>query len=112
MDWAKKDRTRISDYLLPIVSIDGYEGQKLYTHIKDRYKRYNKHLKKLGTELKFEGISLSSYQSRHSYAMRLKNSGIPEDVISEALGHKDLMTTKTYLDSFQNNEIDKANEVL
>ncbi|HZL11677.1 MAG TPA: site-specific integrase [Prolixibacteraceae bacterium] len=112
LDWAKKDQTRVNDYLLPIVSIDGYEGQKLYTHIRDRYKRFNKHLKSLGTELKFEGIRLSSYQSRHSYAMRLKNSGIAEDVISEALGHKDLLTTKTYLDSFQNNEIDKANEVL
>lgn len=112
LDWAKEDKTRIEDYLLPIVSIGGYEGQKLYTHIKDRYKRYNKHLKKLGEKLKFEGIRLSSYMSRHSYAMRLKNSGIPEDVISEALGHKDLSTTKVYLDSFQNNEVDKANEVL
>lgn len=112
LDWAKNDKTRIDGYLLPIVSIDGYEGQKLYTHIKDRYKRYNKHLKKLGSELKFEGIRLSSYQSRHSYAMRLKNSGISEDIISEALGHKDPSTTRIYLDSFQNNEIDKANEVL
>ena len=48
----------------------------------------------------------------HSYAMRLKNSGISEDVISQALGHKSLQTTKIYLDSFGNEVIDKANEVL
>ncbi|HET6556030.1 MAG TPA: site-specific integrase [Prolixibacteraceae bacterium] len=111
LEWFKTCKL-IDDYLLPIVSIEGYEGQQLYTHIRDRYKRYNRHLKKLGEELKFEGIRLSSYQSRHSYAMRLKNSGISEDVISEALGHKDLKTTKVYLDSFQNGEVEKANEVL
>lgn len=111
-DWFRKNTKLINGYLLPVITIEGYEGQKLYDHIRDRTRRYNKHLKTLGIELKFEGIRLSSYQSRHSYAMRLKNSGISEDVISEALGHKDLATTKTYLDSFQNDEIAKANEVL
>ena len=112
LDWFKQNCKLIDDYILPIVSMQGYEGQKLYETIRYRYKRYNNYLKKLGTELKFEGVKLSSYMSRHSYAMRLKNSGIPEDVISEALGHKELSTTKVYLDSFQNGEIDKANEIL
>ena len=113
LEWFKQSCKLIDDYLLPIVSMKGYEGQKLYETIRHRYKKYNDYLKKLGTiELKFEGVKLSSYMSRHSYAMRLKNSGIPEDVISEALGHKELSTTKVYLDSFQNGEIDKANEIL
>jgi integrase len=112
LDWFKNNCKLIDGYLLPVVSIAGYESEKLYTHIRDRYKRYNNRLKSLGTELEFEGIRLSSYQSRHSYAMRLKNTGAPEDVISEALGHKELSTTKVYLDSFQNNEVDKANENL
>lgn len=97
---------------MPIVSIPDYSEEKLYNHIRDRYRRYNKHLKTLAELLGFEGIKLSSYVSRHSYAMRLKNAGIAEDVISEALGHKDLATTKIYLDSFQKDEIAKANEVL
>ena len=112
LDWFAQNCKLIDNYLLPIVSMQGYEGEKLYNTIRNRYKRYNNYLKKLGIELKFEGVKLSSYMSRHSYAMRLKNSGIPEDVISEALGHKDLSTTKVYLDSFQNNEIDKANDIL
>ena len=98
--------------LTPCITNGSYEGEQLYNHIRDRYRKYNKHLKTLGKELGFEGIKLSSYMSRHSYAMRLKNSGIPEDVISEALGHKDLSTTKVYLDSFQKDEIAKANELL
>ena len=112
MNWFSLNTQLVEDYLTPCITIEGYKGEQLYNHIRDRYRRYNKHLKTLGRELKFEGIELSSYMSRHSYAMRLKNSGIPEDVISEALGHKDLSTTKIYLDSFQKDEIAKANEVL
>jgi len=112
LNWFKNNTQLVENYLAPCVSISGYEGEKLYDHIRGRYRNYNKHLKTLGEELKFEGIRLSSYMSRHSYAMRLKNSGVPEDVISEALGHKDLATTKVYLDSFQKDEIAKANELL
>lgn len=133
LDWANASDQLVGDYLMPVVNrlpknhpivkktnklsknkpeyILTPEHQ-LYQHIKDRYKRYNKILKDLGDELKLEGVRLSSYMSRHSYAMRLKNCGISEDVISEALGHQDPMTTRIYLDSFQNEEVDKANEVL
>ena len=112
LDWFKIESKLIGDHLTPVVSIDGYEGEALYNHIRNRYKRFNNYLKPLAESLNFEGVQLSSYMSRHSYAMRLKNSGIPEDVISEALGHKDLSTTKVYLDSFGNNEIANANKCL
>lgn len=112
LDWFKTDSKLIGDHLAPVISIEGYEGEQLYNHIRNRYKKFNDYLKDLAENLKFENIHLSSYMSRHSYAMRLKNSGIPEDVISEALGHKDLATTKVYLDSFGNDEIANANNVL
>jgi integrase len=112
LTWFKKNTKLVDDYLLPVITKKGYDGQQLYDHIRDRNRKFNKHLKTLGNDLKFEGIMLSSYQARHSYAMRLKNNGISEDVISEALGHKDLATTKTYLDSFASEVIAKANEVL
>lgn len=112
LDWFKKNTKLVDDYLLPVITKKGYDGQQLYDHIRDRNRKFNKHLKTLGKDLKFVGIRLSSYQARHSYAMKLKNSGISEDIISEALGHKDLSTTKTYLDSFASEVIAKANEVL
>ncbi|MEI7423575.1 MAG: site-specific integrase [Prolixibacteraceae bacterium] len=112
LDWFKAETPLIGDYLVPCITIEGHEGEKLYQHIKDRVHRFNKNLKTVAEELKIEGITLTTYVARHSYAMRLKNSGISEDVISQALGHKDLKTTKTYLDSFGNEVVDKANEVL
>jgi len=110
--WFRDNTNLVSPYILPIISVRDKEGAELYYHIRNRLKKYNFWLNRLGKELGFEGIKLTSYVSRHSYAMRLKNAGIPEDVISEALGHKELSTTKVYLDSFQNNEVSKANEVL
>jgi site-specific recombinase XerD len=44
---------------------------------------------------------VTSYFARHSYATVLKRSGAPMEYISESLGHKDLRTTESYLDSFE-----------
>lgn len=112
LDYFLNETELIEDYLLPIVSRKNYKGEQLYNHIRNRYKRYNNHLKTLGDALALEGVRLSSYQSRHTFAMRLKNQGVSADVISESMGHHDLSTTKIYLDSFQHNEVDEANEKL
>jgi integrase len=112
IDWFKSNNVLIGDYLLPIITIDGYKGEKFYQHVRDRLHRYNKNLKDLAKALEIEGINLTGYVSRHSYAMKLKNSDVSEDIISEALGHKDLKTTKTYLGSFAKKKISKANENL
>lgn len=112
LDWFKKESLLIGDFLVPIVSIEGYEGEELYEHIRNRSKKFNIHLKKLADKLEFKNVKLTSYVSRHSYAMRLKESNIPEDVISEALGHKELSTTKVYLSSFGSKVIADANRNL
>ncbi|MCK5017196.1 MAG: tyrosine-type recombinase/integrase, partial [Candidatus Peribacteraceae bacterium] len=57
-------------------------------------------------------FNLTSYVSRHTMAMQLQENEIPENVISQVLGHKKLETTKVYLDSLKTDVIDKAAEVL
>lgn len=49
---------------------------------------------------------LTSYVSRHSMAMTLQEDGTPREIISQIMGHKDLKTTNTYLDSFGSNLIE------
>ena len=41
-------------------------------------------------------------------AMTLQSSGVPREMIGQVMGHKDLSTTNTYLDSFGDAEIEKA----
>lgn len=60
----------------------------------------------------FDLIHLTYYSARHTYATHLKKSFAPISVISQALGHSDVRTTESYLDSFGNDEIDKYNDLI
>ena len=69
------------------------------------------HLKLIAESL---GITkkLTFYIARHSYALALKKNGVAIAVISETLGHDSESVTKHYLESFENEVLDKADEVL
>ncbi len=102
--WFKENTTLIGKYLLPIVSID-YNGEKLYEHQRRRLAKYNNNLKNLAEEFELPE-KLTSYVSRHSMAMTLQEDGTPREIISQIMGHRDLKTTNTYLDSFSNSLIE------
>lgn len=107
----KSTSPAINNYLLPIITCSGYTGEKLYNHIRSRYAKYQKYLKSLAEELSID-YHLTSYVSRHTMAMTLQYNKIPREIISQMLGHADLETTNTYLDSFDNKVINEAAKVL
>lgn len=115
LDWFKT-MPHCPPYLLPIVTVPEHTGEALRVHIRDRRSKYNKALNDITAveELKFpEALqSITSYFSRHSYAMVLRNKGTNIELISEALGHADLSTTSIYLDSFGREEVANASENL
>jgi len=113
LDWFEKNYAMIDDHIFPIVSIPGYEGERLYNHIRNRLNRNNKNLANLAKHFKIENMPLTSYVSRHSMAMVLrKNTSIGLDQISQAMGHADLNTTQTYLDDLDAEEMAGAAEAL
>lgn len=71
----------------------------------------NKHMKIIATDLKI-GKRVTTYFARHSFATVLKRSGASMEFISEALGHSDLKTTKSYLDSFESDTLQKTTDAL
>ena len=71
----------------------------------------NRHLKKLGEEIGLE-IPLTMYVARHTWASIAKQRNIPISVISDGLGHDSELTTRIYLSSLDNIEIDKANKMI
>jgi site-specific recombinase XerD len=103
--WFRENTVLIGNYLLPLVSKD-YDGEKLYDHLRRRLARYNERLKEIGEELGFTE-KLTSYVSRHSMAMTLQSSGVSREMISQVMGHKELATTNTYLDSFGDTEVER-----
>ena len=66
----------------------------------------NKNMAKVCKEI---GIKkkVTTYSARHSFSTILKNSGVPVEYISEALGHTTIKTTQSYLDSFSIKQADE-----
>ncbi|KAA6339140.1 Tyrosine recombinase XerD [termite gut metagenome] len=112
LDWFAQNAILIEEYLVPIISRSGYQGEQLYNHIRSRFGRNNKNLKELAKQLDITELTLTSYVSRHTMAMTLQDNQVPREIISQILGHNDLSTTNTYLDSFSSSIIDEAVKVL
>jgi integrase/recombinase XerD len=98
------------DYIFPIVKRDDpVEKRK---DIKNELKNFNKYLKKLGKECGIEK-NMTSYVARHSWGtIAKKELHFSTSVISEGYGHQDEATTKAYLDDFDDDEIDNANDLI
>lgn len=100
-----KSQTESSHYLLPILSLTGEDGYRQY---KSALRLYNEHLHTLSKILHLS-TPLTSYVARHSWATTAKDEGIAISIISESLGHTSEKVTHTYLASFANNVMSKAN---
>lgn len=93
------------DYIFPLIKRVGNE----YQDYLNAMRLMNKKLKIISDRLNLD-TNLSTYVARHSWATIAKRSGISTAIISEGLGHDSEITTQIYLDSFENNVLDDANE--
>jgi site-specific recombinase XerD len=68
-------------------------------------------MKKISEEVGLSDV-ITTYWARHSFSTYLKRKGVSVEVISEALGHSSIKTTRTYLDSFTDETLEKTAELL
>tara|TARA_R110002167_G_scaffold312948_4_gene518642 strand:- start:6994 stop:8220 length:1227 start_codon:yes stop_codon:yes gene_type:complete len=71
----------------------------------------NKYIKRITSEVGIDK-NVTTYFARHSFASVLKRSGAKFEMISELLGHSSIKVTESYLDSFENEQIQKETDVL
>ena len=71
----------------------------------------NKYIKKIAAEVEIDK-NVTTYFARHSFATVLKRSGTKTEMISELLGHSSMSVTESYLDSFENEQIQEQTDVL
>lgn len=95
-------------YIFPIINI---AEENVYLQYQNALRLTNKKLKELGKLLKLP-FPLTTYVARHSWATIAKRSGIATAIISEGLGHETEKTTQIYLDSFENDVLDAANDIV
>ena len=107
----KRYKDSSKGYLFPILSNEHKTEQQKLNRLHKVITKVNRALKAIGEELNIP-IKLTTYCARHSYATVLKRAGVATSIICESLGHSSERVTQIYLDSFENNQINKAMEYL
>jgi integrase/recombinase XerD len=98
------------NYIFPHITPD-MKADRQQAAIKQLTKTINKYMKQIAQELDINK-NITTYFARHSFATVLKRSGATVEFISEMLGHNSVLTTESYLDSFENEHIQETTNVL
>lgn len=93
------------EYLFPILT----NRKDPYSSYHKALRLYNLNLYKISLALG-DGIHLTSYVPRHSWASIAHEENISMNVISESLGHCNEKTTSIYIKSLSTRSADQANE--
>ncbi|MGX1025263.1 tyrosine-type recombinase/integrase [Psychroflexus sp. MBR-150] len=107
--WGQKSINKDA-YIFPHLNNNMNAIQKRDTYQK-LTKIINKYIKQIAKELEINK-NVTTYYARHSFATVLKRSGAKIEMISELLGHSNVSVTENYLDSFENDQIQKQTDVL
>ena len=109
---VRKSQHGCPDYLLDILCGDkSRKDEKAYREYQSALRWFNNSLKELARALHLKS-PVTSYTLRHSWATIAKYRGVSIEMISEALGHKSIKTTQTYLKGFgleERTEVNKGN---
>lgn len=107
---ARQGNPEQHGFLFPIIG----EADSTMKQRKD-YRNFNRvvntHLKNICKQLGF-AKSVTHGVSRYTFANALKQSGVPIDYISEALGHSNTAVTEHYLNSFEDGIVTQHAEKL
>lgn len=87
-------------------------GESIYHEYCRQLRNLNYGLSLLPRYCGLEGVKVSSYTARHTWATLAKYCQVPEEIISEGLGHSSLEVTRTYLKSFEGDELEKVNRII
>jgi site-specific recombinase XerD len=108
-NWQNKEANS-EDFIFPILK-HGLTSEQQFKVIQQAIKQINKYIKRIAKDVNINK-AVTTYFARHSYASVLKNLGVSIEYISESLGHQNIATTKSYLESFQDDTKKKMASLL
>lgn len=94
-----------SNYLLPILNTSD-TPMKYQVNFFNR--NLNRTLNKIGKLIGADNLTF--YYARYTFASTLRDSGTSIDIISQLLGHSNVIITKTYLAKFNNSVLDNVTQ--
>lgn len=86
-------------FVFPILH-DSMTIEQKQQAIHQTIKMTNKYMRLIAKSVGIEK-EITTYYARHSFATILKRSGASTEFISDSLGHQSITTTRSYLDSFE-----------
>lgn len=95
--WGNKNKSS-NNYVFPILE-HGLSPLRQYELLQNFVGFINGWMKRILLSLGIDKKA-TTYVARHTFSTVLKRSGASTEFIQEALGHTDLKTTESYLDSF------------
>lgn len=95
--WGSPSKKR-EDYMFPILS-SGMTPARRIAEVGQWVQVTNKWIRRIAKAVGIEK-DVTTYVARHTFATVMKRSGASTEFISEQLGHSNLSTTESYLDSF------------
>jgi len=112
LQWFKENTKLYKDYVLPII-IKDIKPENLTAYIGQKRKRFNAKLKEIAKALDLpeSQLNMTSYHARHSFAMALQEKGKSVEIISQALGHQSVETTKHYLQKFSTTRMAEETDI-
>lgn len=97
-------------FIFPIITRIS-DPELILKDIKNGLKTTNKHLKRIAKLCNIE-TNLTTYVARHTWATIAKKMNYSVEIIAEGLGNEDIKTTQIYLDDFDDNVLDDANDLI
>lgn len=97
-------------YLFPILRNEMTLEQQI-NKIELAIRSINHHIGKIAKTVGIEK-KVTTYTARHTFSTVLKRSGASIEFIADSLGHASILTTRAYLDSFEDEEKKKWSEKL
>lgn len=95
------------DFVFPIGFEETKAGRLRYEYaLKNNNRKFNKLAKVAG----HDNVDFSSYVIRHTWASVARRSGVSIEVIGEGLGHDDPRVTKIYVEEYDTDVLDEAND--
>lgn len=112
LDWFKDNSLTYEEYVLPIIRVK-VEPENLDAYLSQVRKRFNRTLREIAKKLEFPESqrNITIYTARHSFAMTLQSKDKSVEIISQALGHQSVETTKHYLAKFSTTRMAEETDI-
>ncbi len=92
-----------NNFIFPILKLSDQETE-IRKKVDLLVSQINKYIGTIAHKVGIE-TKITTYSARHSFASVLRNSGVNVSFISQSLGHKNISTTQSYLDSLEEEDV-------